>query len=137
MVPCGSWADVAQLVEQSIRNRQVIGSSPIVGSRFSDYFQADLLRSSPPNCPRTVRDRTRPARAIRMTGPRTFSTSVPCDVLGEPYGRLPDIGFIDDVVWVEDRASLVSGDAHSDALRNATPNEISGNRTTQIIGSVW
>jgi hypothetical protein len=29
------WADVAQLVEQSIRNRQVIGSSPIVGSRLS------------------------------------------------------------------------------------------------------
>ena len=27
-----SEADVAQLVEQSIRNRQVIGSSPIVGS---------------------------------------------------------------------------------------------------------
>lgn len=27
------FADVAQLVEQSIRNRQVIGSSPIVGSR--------------------------------------------------------------------------------------------------------
>jgi hypothetical protein len=27
-------ADVAQLVEQSIRNRQVIGSSPIVGSSF-------------------------------------------------------------------------------------------------------
>jgi hypothetical protein len=27
-------ADVAQLVEQSIRNRQVIGSSPIVGSIF-------------------------------------------------------------------------------------------------------
>jgi hypothetical protein len=25
-------ADVAQLVEQSIRNRQVIGSNPIVGS---------------------------------------------------------------------------------------------------------
>ena len=35
--PCNSGynrsqADVAQLVEQSIRNRQVIGSSPIVGS---------------------------------------------------------------------------------------------------------
>jgi hypothetical protein len=28
-------ADVAQLVEQSIRNRQVIGSSPIVGSIYS------------------------------------------------------------------------------------------------------
>src|SRR5579883_2378069 len=28
-------ADVAQLVEQPIRNRQVIGSSPIVGSSFS------------------------------------------------------------------------------------------------------
>jgi hypothetical protein len=28
-------ADVAQLVEQSIRNRQVIGSSPIVGSSIS------------------------------------------------------------------------------------------------------
>ena len=31
-----SQADVAQLVEQSIRNRQVIGSSPIVGS--SNFF---------------------------------------------------------------------------------------------------
>jgi hypothetical protein len=40
-------ADVAQLVEQSIRNRQVIGSSPIVGSiipvalattRFAFFF---------------------------------------------------------------------------------------------------
>jgi hypothetical protein len=30
-----SSADVAQLVEQSIRNRQVIGSSPIVGSIVS------------------------------------------------------------------------------------------------------
>ena len=37
-------ADVAQLVEQSIRNRQVIGSSPIVGStkflRFIDLAAA-------------------------------------------------------------------------------------------------
>ena len=32
-------ADVAQLVEQSIRNRQVIGSSPIVGSRSFFCFQ--------------------------------------------------------------------------------------------------
>ena len=31
-------ADVAQLVEQSIRNRQVIGSSPIVGSRVFNYL---------------------------------------------------------------------------------------------------
>ena len=31
-------ADVAQLVEQSIRNRQVIGSSPIVGSTNFLYF---------------------------------------------------------------------------------------------------
>ena len=35
-------ADVAQLVEQSIRNRQVIGSSPIVGSISLS------LRSKPP-----------------------------------------------------------------------------------------
>ena len=28
-------ADVAQLVEQLIRNQQVIGSSPIVGSKYS------------------------------------------------------------------------------------------------------
>ena len=28
----GAYADVAQLVEQLIRNQQVIGSSPIVGS---------------------------------------------------------------------------------------------------------
>src|SRR5271165_146352 len=32
-------ADVAQLVEQSIRNRQVIGSSPIVGSSNLFCFQ--------------------------------------------------------------------------------------------------
>ena len=51
----GSWADVAQLVEQSIRNRQVIGSSPIVGSSFSSHFQGGLLPIGPPNCPRTVR----------------------------------------------------------------------------------
>jgi hypothetical protein len=37
------WADVAQLVEQSIRNRQVIGSSPIVGSRISAKFGAGFL----------------------------------------------------------------------------------------------
>ena len=34
-------ADVAQLVEQSIRNRQVIGSIPIVGS--STYNETPLL----------------------------------------------------------------------------------------------
>jgi hypothetical protein len=33
--PLSFRADVAQLVEQPIRNRQVIGSSPIVGSSFS------------------------------------------------------------------------------------------------------
>src|SRR2546423_10470768 len=32
LVTC--WADVAQLVEQPIRNRQVSGSSPLVGSSF-------------------------------------------------------------------------------------------------------
>ena len=32
MIKFKEGADVAQLVEQSIRNRQVIGSSPIVGS---------------------------------------------------------------------------------------------------------
>jgi hypothetical protein len=36
-------ADVAQLVEQSIRNRQVIGSSPIVGS--TNFF---CFMNSPP-----------------------------------------------------------------------------------------
>lgn len=35
MLKFNAEADVAQLVEQSIRNRQVIGSSPIVGSIFS------------------------------------------------------------------------------------------------------
>lgn len=33
-------ADVAQLVEQPIRNRQVIGSSPIVGSSFSEAYRS-------------------------------------------------------------------------------------------------
>jgi hypothetical protein len=32
-------ADVAQLVEQLIRNQQVIGSSPIVGSILMQYNQ--------------------------------------------------------------------------------------------------
>jgi len=58
---------------------------------------------------------------------------LPCDVLGETHGRLPDIGLIDDVVSVENRASLVPGYAHSDPLGNPTPNEIPGNRTTQIL----
>src|SRR5438270_9983686 len=45
LVTC--WADVAQLVEQPIRNRQVIGSSPIVGSStFTWYrFQRFLPKS--------------------------------------------------------------------------------------------
>ena len=38
-------ADVAQLVEQLIRNQQVIGSSPIVGSKISHL---QLYRSSLP-----------------------------------------------------------------------------------------
>ena len=50
------------------------------------------------------------------------------DVLGETYDCLPDISLIDDVVSIEGRASLVPGDAHRDALRNATPNEIPGNQ---------
>jgi hypothetical protein len=37
-------ADVAQLVEQSIRNRQVIGSSPIVGSIALCRFAANRFR---------------------------------------------------------------------------------------------
>ena len=37
-----SQADVAQLVEQSIRNRQVIGSSPIVGSIFSIAYRQSV-----------------------------------------------------------------------------------------------
>ncbi len=36
-------ADVAQLVEQLIRNQQVIGSSPIVGSRHPADFPAYFL----------------------------------------------------------------------------------------------
>ena len=47
VVPCGSGADVAQLVEQSIRNRQVIGSSPIVGSSFSITSTTLSCRYSP------------------------------------------------------------------------------------------
>jgi hypothetical protein len=108
-----------ELASSTLRNRQVNGSSPIVGSRFSNHFQSGLLLIGPPNCPRTVRVQIRPARAIRMTGSRTSSTSLPRDVLGQAYSRLPDIGLIDNVVSVEDRASLVSSDAHGDALGGA------------------
>ncbi len=44
-VPCGrlrSGADVAQAVEQLIRNQQVGGSSPPVSSRFFAYLGAFL-----------------------------------------------------------------------------------------------
>jgi hypothetical protein len=40
-------ADVAQLVEQPIRNRQVSGSSPLVGSIFLAQGPLDPLRLSP------------------------------------------------------------------------------------------
>ena len=39
-------ADVAQLVEQLIRNQQVIGSSPIVGSRFQKKIQGIAVASA-------------------------------------------------------------------------------------------
>ena len=39
-------ADVAQLVEQPIRNRQVIGSSPIVGSTPIPFRRKELLHCS-------------------------------------------------------------------------------------------
>jgi hypothetical protein len=38
-------ADVAQLVEQPIRNRQVSGSSPLVGSILSVTYRHSLLHS--------------------------------------------------------------------------------------------
>jgi hypothetical protein len=37
-------ADVAQLVEQPIRNRQVTGSSPVVGSTYGIQVRWNLLR---------------------------------------------------------------------------------------------
>jgi hypothetical protein len=39
-------ADVAQLVEQPIRNRQVSGSSPLVGSILSFVFYLFSLRTT-------------------------------------------------------------------------------------------
>jgi hypothetical protein len=81
--PC---ADVAQLVEQLIRNQQVIGSSPIVGS-----MHRDSPSSNPgPQTPQNLRHRSLALRAIRRmprdkntrchserTGPRTcFSSGV-------------------------------------------------------------
>jgi hypothetical protein len=39
-------AGVAQLVEQLIRNQQVIGSSPIAGSNFRLTSQAKIARRS-------------------------------------------------------------------------------------------
>ena len=44
-------ADVAQLVEQPIRNRQVSGSSPLVGSIVSDLGAARPIR---PRLPQQV-----------------------------------------------------------------------------------
>ena len=41
-----NFADIAQLVEQLICNQQVAGSSPIVGSNFSDYTSYIFWRDS-------------------------------------------------------------------------------------------
>ena len=49
-------ADVAQLVEQSIRNRQVIGSSPIVGSSpFIRAYPLEIVNSASGLNPRSGR----------------------------------------------------------------------------------
>ena len=40
--PLSKKADVAQLVEQLIRNQQVVGSSPIVGSIFNSLVSSGL-----------------------------------------------------------------------------------------------
>ena len=39
----GIQANLAQLVEQLIRNEQVIGSSPIIGSIFFAFFRTALV----------------------------------------------------------------------------------------------
>ena len=41
----GIQANLAQLVEQLIRNEQVIGSSPIIGSIFLPFFEPLLFVS--------------------------------------------------------------------------------------------
>ena len=59
-------ADVAQLVEQSIRNRQVIGSSPIVGSIYFCRFAPPASIPAPselrlaPDAAGSARGRPRP-----------------------------------------------------------------------------
>ena len=45
-------ADVAQLVEQPIRNRQVSGSSPLVGSRISKTYTEQIWNAGRMFCPR-------------------------------------------------------------------------------------
>ena len=62
-------ADVAQLVERSIRNRQVSGSIPLVGSTLKDRNQATC----------------HPAVALRAS-PRSFLQAV------FPGQRRPEIG---------------------------------------------
>ena len=53
-------ADIAQLVEQLIRNEQVIGSSPIVGSIFRPAAPGCGVGSDRLNCPRCGHRRGRP-----------------------------------------------------------------------------
>ena len=68
----GFEADVAQLVEQLIRNQQVIGSSPIVGSIKTHSFEPfpflvpapSLVPSYPLLFSRIACDRVSPLRII-------------------------------------------------------------------------
>src|ERR1700681_1978073 len=79
-----SPADVAQLVEQSIRNRQVIGSSPIVGSIIFVPLRGKPLKnfSTPafraPDARRSARGRPRGfvallGAAVRQTAKQGLS----------------------------------------------------------------
>src|SRR5581483_478724 len=70
------WADVAQLVEQTIRNRQVIGSSPIVGSRNASY---QLPAISPQQSPVRISSRLRQhLRIFVRNAPTVFRALLPC-----------------------------------------------------------
>lgn len=66
-------AEVAQLVEQPIRNRQVPGSSPGLGSRVSN-----LLFSIAPLCPSL--DAAKNSRTFGNTNPATLATARFCDL---------------------------------------------------------
>jgi hypothetical protein len=81
-------ADVAQLVEQPIRNRQVIGSSPIVGSILFNNFSAFAFEVVIALLPQTRLIPKKSAGQVAISKCVALSITEICAESGKPSTRM-------------------------------------------------